>query len=282
MYPRPFDYIAPSSIDEAVRELGNADFAKVMSGGMSLIPMMKLRLLSPELVVDIGRVSGLDQITDDGDTITIGALVRHEQTAASAIVPEALRQAAAWTGDRQVRSRGTTCGAIAHADIAADQTSAVLALGGTMLAQGPNGAREIAADDFFVDVLTSALEADEILTGIRLSKNGGGSAYDKLGRRGGHTDYAVAGASALVSMVDGNVESARVALTGVGTRPTVAHGVMEALIGTDGSESAVKEAAARATEGVTVLEDLYGSVDYKAHLAAVMVERAVLTAISNS
>ena len=282
MYPRPFDYVAPSSIAEAVREISNADFAKVMSGGMSLIPMMKLRLLSPELVVDIGRISGLDRITDDGDTITIGALVRHEQTAASTAVPEALRQAAAWTGDRQVRSRGTTCGAIAHADIAADQTSAVLALGGTMLAEGPNGIREIAADDFFVDVLTSALEHDEILTGIRLSKNGGGSAYDKLGRRGGHTDYAVAGASAQVSMVDGNVESARVALTGVGTRPTVAHGVMEALVGTDGSQSAVKEAAIRATEGVTVLEDLYGSVDYKAHLATVMVERAVLAAISNS
>ena len=282
MYPRPFEYIAPSSIDEAVRELANADFAKVMSGGMSLIPMMKLRLVSPELVVDIAKVPGLDQITDDGDTITIGALVRHEQTAASELVPNALRQAAGWTGDRQVRSRGTTCGAIAHADIAADQTSAVLALGGTMIAHGPDGTREIAADVFFVDVLTSALEPNEILTGIRMSKNGGGSAYDKLGRRGGHTDYAVAGASAHVSMVDGNVGSARVALTGVGTRPTLAQGVMDALVGTDGSPAAVKEAASHAAEGVTVLEDLYGSVDYKSHLARVMVERAVLTAISNA
>lgn len=279
MYPRPFEYVAPSSIDEAVRELGNAEFAKVMSGGMSLIPMMKLRLLSPELIIDIGRIAGLDEITDDGDTITIGALVRHDQTAASDLVPDALRTAASWTGDRQVRARGTTCGAIAHADIAADQTSAVLALGGTMIAQGPNGTREIAADDFFVDVLTSALEDDEILTGIRISKNLGASAYDKLGRRGGHTDYAVAGASAVVSRANGTVESVRVALTGVGTKPTLAHGVMEALEGTDGSESMIDEASQRAAEGVTVLEDLYGSVDYKTHLAKVMVKRALTQAI---
>ena len=282
MYPRPFDYVAATSVDEAVRELGNADFAKVMSGGMSLIPMMKLRLLSPEVVVDIGRIPGLDQISDDGDTVTIGALVRHDQTAASDLVPNALSTAAGWTGDRQVRARGTTCGAVAHADISADQTSAVLALGGTMIAQGPDGVREIAAEDFFVDVLTSALEPNEILTGIRLSKNGGGSAYEKLGRRGGHTDYAVAGASAYVEMADGHVSKASVALTGVGTKPSLARGVMEALEGSDGSEASVAEAAARAVEDVTVLEDLYGSVDYKSHLARVMVKRAVLQAISNA
>lgn len=282
MYPRPFEYIAPTSVSDAVRELDNSDFAKVMSGGMSLIPMMKLRLLSPELVVDIGRIAGLDQITDDGDSITVGALVRHADTARSDLVPQALRTAASWTGDRQVRGRGTTCGAVAHADIAADQTSAVLALGGTMIAQGPDGTREIAAEDFFVDVLTSALEPNEILTGIRISKNGGGSAYEKLGRRGGHTDYAVAGASAHVAMSDGHIRSARVALTGVGTKPSLALGVMEALEGSDGSEASVDAAAQRATEGVTVLEDLYGSVDYKAHLATVMVKRAVLQAVAAS
>lgn len=282
MYPRPFDYVAATSVEEAVRELDNAEFAKVMSGGMSLIPMMKLRLLSPELVVDIGRIEGLGQITDDGDTITIGALVRHDQTAASDLVPTALSTAAGWTGDRQVRAGGTTCGAIAHADISADQTSAVLALGATMLAQGPDGVREIAAEDFFVDVLTSALEPNEILTGIRLPKAGGGSAYEKLGRRGGHTDYAVAGASAHVEMTDGHVSKAGVALTGVGTTPSLARGVMEALEGSDGSEASVAEAAARAVEGVTVLEDLYGSVEYKSHLATVMVKRAVLQAIDNA
>ncbi|MEX1004608.1 MAG: xanthine dehydrogenase family protein subunit M [Acidimicrobiia bacterium] len=281
MYPRAFDYVAASSIDEAVRELGNADFAKVMSGGMSLIPMMKLRLLSPDVVVDIGRVPGLDAISEDGDAITIGALVTHEKTAA-ADVPAVLKTAAAWTGDRQVRVRGTTCGAVAHADIAADQPSAVLALGGTITAQGPDGTREIAADDFFVDAMTSALEPHEILTSIRIPKRGGGSAYEKLGRRGGHTDYAVAGASAWVEKSNGSVSDARVALTGVGLKPELTRGVMEALIGTDGSESAVASAAERAVEGITVLEDLYGSVEYKTHLAKVMVRRALNQAFAQA
>jgi aerobic carbon-monoxide dehydrogenase medium subunit len=281
MYPRAFDYVAASSIDEAVRELANADFAKVMSGGMSLIPMMKLRLLSPDLVVDIGGVSGLSDISVNDDSITIGALVTHEMTA-DADVPAALKTAAAWTGDRQVRSRGTTCGAVAHVDIAADQPCAVLALGATMIAQGPNGTREIAGEDFFVDALTSALEPNEILTSIRIPKNGGGSAYEKLGRRGGHTDYAVAGASAWVSRSNGEISDARVALTGVGLKPELARGVMEALIGTDGSESAVAAAAERAVEGVTVLEDLYGSVEYKTHLAKVMVRRSLTQAIASA
>lgn len=281
MYPRAFDYVAASSIDEAVRELGNADFAKVMSGGMSLIPMMKLRLLSPEVVVDIGRISGLGEISSDGDSIEIGALVTHEKTAASG-VPTALKTAAAWTGDPQVRARGTTCGAVAHADIAADQPSAVLALGGMMIAQGPNGTREIASEDFFVDAMTSALEPNEILTSIRIPKRGGGSAYEKLGRRGGHTDYAVAGASAWVAKDNGSISDARIALTGVGLKPELTRGVMEALIGTDGSDSAVASAAERAVEGITVLEDLYGSVEYKTHLAKVMVKRALTQAIAEA
>ncbi len=282
MYPRSFDYVAPTSIDEAVRELGNADFAKVMSGGQSLIPMMKLRLLSPDLVVDIGRLPELDQITDNGNSVTIGALVSHEQTAASDAVPAALRTAAAWTGDRQVRARGTTCGAVAHADIAADQPSAVLALGGTMQVIGPNGSREIAASDFFVDAMTSALEPNEILTSITIPKSGGGSAYEKLGRRGGHTDYAVAGASAWVSRSNGSIGAARVALTGVGLKPELIEGVADAVVGSDGSENAIAAAAEHAVEGVTVLEDLYGTVEYKAHLAKVMVKRALAQAIAST
>ncbi len=280
MFPRNFDYMAASSIDEAVRELGNANFGKVMSGGMSLIPLMKLRLLSPDLVIDIGRIEGLDGIADNGDSVGIGALVRHAQTAGSDMVPTALRQAASWTGDVQVRNRGTTCGAVAHADIAADQPAAVLALGATMVAQGPNGTREIASDDFFVDVLTSALEPNEILTEIRLPKNGGRSAYEKLGRRGGHTDYAVAGASVWVDKPNGSVTAARVALTGVGTKPSLAEGVAESLVGSEGSASAIAAAAERAVEGVTVLEDLYGSVEYKTHLAKVMVKRALTSALT--
>ncbi len=282
MFPRSFEYVAPADLAEAAEALASAEFAKVMSGGMSLIPMMKLRLLSPDLVVDIGRIPGLDQIEDRGDAIAIGALVRHAQTAASDAVPAALRTAAAWTGDAQVRNRGTTVGSVAHADIAADQPAAVLALGATMVARSASGTREIAAADFFVDALTTALEPGEILAEIRIPKAGGGSAYEKLGRRGGHTDYAVAGAAAWVQRSNGSISDCRVALTGVGTKPTLAEGVAEALIGTDGSPAAVEAAAARATEGVTLLEDLYGSEEYKAHLAQVMTARALTQAIADA
>ncbi len=281
MYPREFEYMAAASIDEAVSALAANPGAKVMSGGMSLIPLMKLRLLSPEMVIDIGRIPGLDGITDEGDHIAIGALARHADVGSSALVAEhgrALAQAASWTGDVQVRNRGTLAGALAHADLAADTPAAALALGAIMVAQGPGGTREIAAADFFVDTLTSALSPDEVLVEVRLPKRGGQSAYDKLGRRGGHTDYAVAGAAAWVQMDGGEVADCAIALTGVGTKPQLAEGAMEALRGS-GSDGAAA-AADRALEGVTVLEDLYGSEEYKAHLAKVYVRRAVEQAMA--
>jgi len=281
MYPREFDYVAAGSIDEAVAALSSNPGAKVMSGGMSLIPMMKLRLLSPETVVDIGGVSGLDQIIDNGDHILIGALVRHRAVASSDLLAEhahALVQAASWTGDVQVRNRGTLCGALAHADMAADTPAAALALGAIMVAQGPNGTREIAAADFFIDAFTSALSSDEILVETKLPKRGGGSAYDKLGRRGGHSDYAVAGAAAWVSMDSGLVAECSVGLTGVGTKPTQLTEVADAMRG-NGADAATS-AAAHATKGITVLEDLYGSEEYKAHLAQVYVRKALEQAIA--
>ncbi|MGD2042680.1 MAG: xanthine dehydrogenase family protein subunit M [Acidimicrobiia bacterium] len=284
MYPRSFDYVAPTSLDEAISALG--DDAKVMSGGMSLIPLMKMRLFSPGLVVDIGRIAGLDGIEDTGDHLEIGALVRHAETASHDAIKAnaaALATAAALTGDVQVRNRGTTCGAMAHADVAADQPAGAIACGAVMVARGPSGTREIDAADFFVDSLTSALEPNEILTKVRIPKAGPGegSAYDKLGRRGGRSDYAVAGAAAWVKKSNGSIEDARIAVTGVGTKAQLAHGVMEALIGSDGSESAVKAAAEKAADGITVLEDLYGSEEYKAHLAKVYVARAVNQALAD-
>lgn len=283
MYPRSFDYVAPSSLDEAYAALG--DDSKVMAGGMSLIPLMKMRLFSPGVVVDIGRIPGLDGIDDTGDHIEIGALVRHATTASHDVIganAAALAAAASLTGDVQVRNRGTTCGALAHADVAADQPAGALACGAVMIASSANGTREIAASDFFVDSLTSALEPHEILTSIRIPKAGPGeaSAYDKLGRRGGHSDYAVAGAAAWVKKSNGSIESARVAITGVGTRPELANGVSEALVGTDGSDGAIKEAAEKAVDEITVLEDLYGSEEYKTHLAKVYVARAVKAALA--
>ena len=280
MYRRAFDYVAPASLDEAIDALKGAAFAKVMSGGMSLLPLMKFRLLSPDVVVDIGRIPGLDGISDNGDHVAIGALVRHRQTAASTALPTALRTAAAWTGDVQVRNRGTTVGAVVHGDIAADQPAAVLALGGSIVARGPKGIREIAGSDFFLDAMTTALEPDEIAIEVRIPKHDGSSGYDKLGRRGGHTDYAVAGAAAWVKKSNGSISDCRVAITGVSAKTTMADATARALIGTDGSAQAVAEAAASAADGLTILEDLYGTVEYKTHLAAVFVKRALMKALA--
>ena len=285
MYPRKFDYVAPSDLDEALAALDANPGAKVLAGGMSLLPMMKLRLLSPEMVVDIGRIDGLGDIADNGDSISIGALVTHAEVAASDLIGNhgsALATAASWTGDRQVRNRGTSCGSMAHADVAADQPVAALALGAVMVAASSAGTREIAAADFFVDTLTSALEPNEILTEIRIPKTGPGtgSAYDKLGRRGGHSDYAVAGVAASITRSNGSISAATVAVTGVGNKPVLAGGVADALVGSDGSDAAIEAAAAHATSGIDVLEDLYGSVDYKTHLAQLFTARAVRAALA--
>ncbi len=284
MYPRSFDYVAPNTLAEAFNALG--DNCKVMAGGMSLIPLMKMRLFTPGVVVDIGNLPDMDQITDEGDHIKVGALVRHGTTASDGLIAanaQALATAAALTGDVQVRNRGTTCGALAHADIAADQPAGALAADAVMVVESAGGSREVAASDFFVDSLTSACGPQEILTHIKIPKAGEdeGSAYDKLGRRGGHSDYAVAGAAAWVKKSNGSIEAARVALTGVGTKPQLAESVAEALVGTDGSDAAIEAAAQHAVDGVVVLEDLYGSEEYKTHLAKVYVGRAIKQAIAN-
>ncbi len=281
MYPREFDYIAPTTLDDAISALADNEGAKVLAGGMSLITLMKTRLFSPPAVVDINRIGGLGAIEDHGDHISIGALVRHAETAASPLVSEhapALAQAASWTGDVQVRARGTPCGALAHGDVAGDQPVAALACGATMVAKGPGGSREIAAEDFFVDSFTTALEPTEILVEVRVPK-AGSSAYDKIGRRGGHSDYAVAGAAAWVDRNGGSISAARVALGGVGIRPVISEAVGTALVGTDGSPEAIAAAASHATDDLTVLEDLYGSEEYKAHLARLFAARAITFAL---
>jgi carbon-monoxide dehydrogenase medium subunit len=277
MYPSTFDYVVPASLDEAVVALSEAENAKILSGGMSLIPLMKMRLVRPTTVVDISRISGLDTITDAGDHIEIGALVTHAETAESALVNEnatALAQAADATADIQVRNQGTTCGSIAHADLAADQPAAVLALGATMVAQSVRGTREIAAAGFFVDTLTSALADDEILVKIKVPK-GGTSVYRKLGRRGGDSDYPIAGAAVWIDSSNGTVADARIAVTGVSSKPYLATASAAAIVGTDGSADAIATAGSHATDGVVVLEDLYATVDYRTHLADVYVQRAL-------
>lgn len=277
MYPANFEYVVPSSLHEALTVLSESENAKVLSGGMSLIPLMKMRLVRPTTVVDISRLPGLDTITDEGDHIAIGALVKHAETASNALVREhatALAQAAGATADVQVRNQGTTCGSIAHADLAADQPAAVLALGAVMVADSVRGQRQIPAADFFVDTLTSALADDEILVGIDIPK-GGRSAYAKLGRRGGDSDYPIAGAAVWVQGTDGSVADARIAVTGVSSKPYLASAAAEAVVGGNGSADSIAAAASHATDDVVVLEDLYGSVEYREHLAGVYVRRAL-------
>jgi len=255
MYPANFEYVVPSSLHEALTVLSESENAKVLSGGMSLIPLMKMRLVRPTTVVDISRLPGLDTITDEGDHIAIGALVKHAETASDALVREyatALAQAAGATADM----------------------AAVLALGAVMVADSVRGQRQIPAADFFVDTLTSALADDEILVGIDIPK-GGRSAYAKLGRRGGDSDYPIAGAAVWVQGTDGSVADARIAVTGVSSKPYLASAAAEAVIGGNGSSDAIAAAASHATDDVVVLEDLYGSVEYREHLAGVYVKRAL-------
>ena len=277
MYPPNFDYVVPTSLDEALAALSTGENVKVLSGGMSLIPLMKMRLVRPTTVVDISRIPGLDTITDEGDHIAIGALVKTGETGANELVKQyatALSQAARATADIQVRNQGTTCGSIAHADLAADQPAAILALGATMVADSVRGQRFIAAADFFVDTLTSALADDEILVGIDIPK-GGSSAYAKLGRRGGDSDYPIAAVAAWVDSSNGTISDARIAVTGVSSKPYLASAAAQAVVGGNGSADAIAVAASHATDDVVVLEDLYGSVEYREHLAGVYVKRAL-------
>jgi carbon-monoxide dehydrogenase medium subunit len=213
--------------------------------------------------------------------------VRQYQIAASRPLikrAQALAEAAAWTGDVQVRNRGTLSGSLAHADSYADQPAAVLALGGAMVARSQRGTRTIRAADFFLDAFTTALADGEILTGtvVPLGGPGEGSAYRKVGRRGGHDGFAVAGTAAWVKIEDGLVVDARLALTGVSTRPLLADGVRQMLVGTDGSLPSIRAAAGRADEGVVVIADLYGSEEYKAHLAKHLAVQALEVAIDRA
>jgi len=277
MYPSKFDYVAPTSLDEALSLLAGGENVRVLSGGMTLIPMMKMRLVRPTTVLDIGRIPGLDQVTDDGDYITIGAMVRHADTASNPIVKEhatALAEAADATADPLVRNRGTTCGSLALASGSADQPAAALALQATMHVASARGTREIPAAEFFVGTMTSALASDEILIKITIPK-GGSSCYRKLGRRGGGVDYPIAAAAVWVDAVNGSVTDARVALTGVASTPYLAPGCAAALVGSDGSAGAIASAASQATEGVTVLDDLYATSTFRTHLAGVYVRRAL-------
>ena len=271
MYPRAFDYKRVSTVQEAIDALKDNPDAKLLSGGHSLLPAMKLRLASPDLLVDIGRVAELRNIAVNGSA-TIGASVTYNDFLNNdAMKPyTALYDAVSSVGDVQVRNRGTIGGAAAHADPAADVPAALLVLGATFVAQGPNGQREISADDFFVDILTTALEPDEILTQIRLPAAAGASAYEKFAHPA--SGYAVCGVAASI-----NGNDVKVALTGATYRATRLTGVEDALksgaIDAAAIEQAVKNVGDQDWAG-----DHFASSEYRAHLAQVYAKRALMRA----
>lgn len=282
MYPRAFDYVAPETLPAALEALERPG-ARVLAGGASLIPMLKLRLLAPDLLVDLRRVPGLDAIADDGGAIRIGAMASHRAVAESPSVRAAgaaLADAASQVGDPAVRNQGTVCGSLAHADAVADEPGPVLALAASLVARTSTGERSIAACDFFVDAFTTALEPGELLVSVEIPTAGAGegSAYAKIGRRGEGADYPVAGAAVWVRMAGGEVAAARVALTGAATKASLLPNVATRLAGSSGRFEDARRAAVGAAEGVTLLGDVHGSADYKGHLAEIVVARATTLA----
>ena len=269
MIPAPFDYVRAGSADEVVAALGeHGDEAKVIAGGMSLLPLMKLRLATPTVLVDAGRIDDLSYVRDAGDHIAIGALTRHRDLETSELLGEScgvLRGVAAEVGDNQVRHRGTLGGSVAHGDPASDLPAVLVALDATLVAQGPSGSRQLAAAAFFEGFLETALAPDELLTEVRVPKTGpDGWAYEKFNRRA--QDWAIVGALAV--RVAGAM---RVALVNMGPTPLRAHGVEAALA--DGAAPEV--AAGYGAEGAEAPADLNASSEYREHLARVLVLRAL-------
>jgi aerobic carbon-monoxide dehydrogenase medium subunit len=279
MIPAAFDYVVPRTLSEAVAELvKHGQEGKVLAGGHSLIPLMRLRLSTPSFLVDIGRIPNLNYIREEDGHIAIGALTSHHDIEFSELVKQklpVLSTAASLIGDPQVRNLGTIGGAAAHADPFGDFPACLLALDAELKVVGSKGERSIAAKDFFVDTFTSALEPDEIVKEIRIATPAQGSkgTYLKFSRRS--QDWAIVAVAAQVTVNGGNLSDVRVGLTGMGNRPVRASGVEQALRGKRAEAGALRDAAEHAAEGTEPTQDLNGSPDYRRHLAKVLTRRAL-------
>lgn len=278
-----FEYHVPTTVQEAIALLTQyGGEAKILAGGHSLIPIMNLRLAQPKALIDIGKIPGLSGIREEDGTIVIGAMTTHYMVESSALLKQKvpiLPEAAAVIGDVQVRNRGTIGGSIAHADPAGDFPAVAVALDMQLKAVGPRGERTLRAREFFVDILTTALQPDEILTEIRVPAMAPrtGSAYEKFPNPASR--YAIVGVAAVVT-VDGNgvCQRAGVGLNGVTGKPVAAVGVEQALVGQRLNEQAIQEAAAKAADGLDPLGDIFASAAYRAHLARVYTKRALARA----
>ena len=287
MIPAQFDYQAPKTLNEAINLLAqHPDDAKILAGGHSLIPAMKLRLAQPALLVDIGRIKDLSYIREDGNQILIGATTTHYQMESSELLKNIcplLPECASQIGDVQVRNKGTVGGSLAHADPAGDWPAAIIALRGNMVVTGPSGDRVIAADDFFVDLLTTAMQPSEILREIRIEKPQGrfGQSYQKVPHPA--SGFAVVGVAVTLNLgSDGSCQSSGVGITGVASKAYRAAGVESALANKKLDESAIAAAASHAVDGVDANSDLHASGDYRRQLAQVHTRRAIAAAVARA
>jgi len=287
MIPAPFEYVAPKTLEEALRLVErHGDEAKILAGGHSLLPLMKLRLAQPRYVIDIGRLRGMSYIREENGRIAIGALTTHADVAASDLLRAKcplLAETAAQIGDVQVRNRGTLGGSLAHADPAADYPAAILALDAEVVIASKAGARTVAARDFFVDMLTTALRPGEILSQVRVSPKSPntGGAYEKMSQPA--SGFAIVGVAALITAGKaGKLEDVAVGITGLGPKAFRAESVEKALRGKTGSPKLFGDAARAAADGIEPLSDLHASRDYRREMAIVYTRRALTRAFDRA
>lgn len=278
MIPAAFSYAAPTSIEDAIALLQeHGDDAKLLAGGHSLLPLMKLRLALPSFVIDLSRVPALSYVREDGNHVAIGAMTTYDALQSSPVVKSRvpiLSTAAAMVGDVQVRNRGTIGGSLAHADPASDLPAVITALRGTVVVQGPAGSRSIEAEEFFEDVWTSALEPDEVITEIRVPAPAGtAQTYQKFRQRS--ADWAIVGTAVAVACADGKISDASIVLTNVGSTPIRARAAEEALRNQVPSVDVIDAAAARAEEGLNPSDELRASAEYKRHLTRILTRRSL-------
>jgi len=283
--PASFDYVRPASAAEAVQALAQAgEDAKVLAGGQSLLPILRLRLAYPSTLIDLGGIEELSGVNNDEDAIVIGAMTTHREVLHNSLIAEhapLVVQATRTVADRQVRHLGTFGGSLAHADPAGDLPAVALALEAELRVLGPSGERTVPAREFFVDYLTTALQPNEILTSIRIPKLGGidsgwSTHYEKFSRVA--QAWSIVAVAAVVHRSNGSIAEARIGLTNMGSTPLRAHAAEQALAGAEASSAAVAAACARAAEGTTPPSDLSARADYREHLAGVLARRAVSAA----
>jgi carbon-monoxide dehydrogenase medium subunit len=279
--PASFDYLAPTSVADALAALAEAgDDAKVLAGGQSLLPILRMRLNAPEKVIDLGRIEELKGVSEDGDHVVIGAMTTYADVLASDLVRQhagLLTDAIAEVADPQIRHRGTVGGALVHADPAGDVGAPALALDTEFVITGSGGERTVAAADFFRDLFETAVGEGELLTAIRVPKHTGwGHRYEKFVRVS--HQWSIVAVAAAVRVEGGTIAEARVGLTNMGATPLRATAVEQALVGKAATDEAVRDACAAAADGTNPPSDLNGDSDYRKHLATVLTRRAVLAA----